>query len=230
MNTNSIEIHESQKNFKENSYSFSINCNNYANSESKEFYPNNFNSKSISNTQKSIQNFIISQDNFEIIPNSNNFIQNNNNNQNKIEITNQNINSEKSVQNKKKFIGEGGFGKLYTYKKNFNLDVVDKIIKNKESYEKEVKYLNKLKKSPIHNYIVEIYENYEENGNYHIIMEKCNGNLKDLMNKKFKNGFPLNIVQKITKIIIKVVKYLNDELNIFHNDIKTKNILYKIFG
>ena len=215
MNSNSKEIHESQKNLKKNSYSFSITCNNYANSESKEFYPNNFNSKSISNTQKSIQNFIISQNSFEIInQNSKNFIQNNINNQNKIEITNQNIKAEKSVQNKK-FIGEGGFGKLYTYKKDIKLDVVDKVSKNKESYEKEVKYLNKLKKSPIHNYIVEIYENYEENGNYYIIMEKCEGNLKDLMNAKFKNGFPLNIVQKITKIIIKVVKYLNDELNIF---------------
>ena len=53
------------------------------------------------------------------------------------------------------------------------------------------------------------------------------GNLKELMDNKFKKGFEINIVQKIMKIINNVVKYLYEELNIFHNDIKPENILYK---
>ena len=178
------------------------------------------------NFQNSIQN------NIEIINNdinSQNSIQNVINNQNIFEIINKIINSQNSNQNRR-FVGKGGFGKVYKYKGVLGVELADKIIEkeNKESYEREVEYLKLLKKSPIHNYIIEIYHNYEdEEGNFHIIMEPYEGNLKDLMDEKFQNGFYLNVVQKIMKIINIVVKYLNDELNILHNDIKPENILYK---
>ena len=178
------------------------------------------------NSQNSIQN------NIEIINNdinSQNYIQNVINNQNIFEIINKIINSQNSNQNRR-FVGKGGFGKVYKYKGVLGVELADKIIEkeNKKSYETEVEYLKLLKKSPIHNYIIEIYHNYEdEEGNFHIIMEPYEGNLKDLMDEKFQNGFYLNVVQKIMKIINIVVKYLNDELNILHNDIKPENILYK---
>ena len=131
-----------------------------------------------------------------------------------------------SIQNIE--IGHSG-GKVFIVEKNIKTKLVDKIIgKNyKDIYDREVEILTKLKQSPIHNYISEIYENYEDEKGFHIIMEFYDGNLKDLMNKYYKNGFDLNIVQKIMKIINKVVKYLIDELNILYKDIKPENILYK---
>ena len=223
MKTNSIEKHESEKNFKQNSLS-SFDNNFASQGSKKELY------------QKSSINIFIegsknnnSKNDNSKNDNSKNINLNIINNQNNFEIINQNKNSEIFDTNKK-IIGKGGFGIVFKYMKNINIKVADKIIekKNKEIYDKEVYYLKLLKNSPIHNYIIEIYDNFEDDkGNFHIIMEPYDGNLKDLMKEKFKNGFDLNIVQKIMKIINNVVKYLYEELNILHNDIKPENILFK---
>ena len=244
MESNYKEKHESEKKININQNSSNTINSNYASSGfKKELYPSNSISICINsqnaNSQNNLNNNNLNNNNLNNNNLNNNNLNNNNlnnNNQNiiiinenKIEKNVQNINSQISDINKE-IIGKGGFGTVFKYMKNMNIKVADKKIEknNEDLYNREVYYLNILKHSPIHNYIIEIYDNYQdENGDFHIIMEPYDGNLKDLMQEKFKNGFDLNIVQKIMKIINIVVRYLYEELNILHNDIKPENILYK---
>ena len=58
------------------------------------------------------------------------------------------------------------------------------------------------------------------------VFELCAGNLDSLARKgRFKNGYPLKMVKTIFKQICLGLKFLHEELKVFHGDIKPDNIL-----
>ncbi len=132
---------------------------------------------------------------------------------------------EKNLEKNEELIGKGGFSKVY--KSNIMIEVAKKVIKNKDSFIKEKKYLKLLNNSEIRNYIVKYYKSDDKKNI--LYLELCEGNLKQLRNKIIKkyNIFPLFIIQNIMKQINKVMKYLIFKLNLSYNDMKPENILFK---
>ena len=93
-------------------------------------------------------------------------------------------------------------------------------IQNKEAYN-EINILKNMKSK----YSVEFIDYIEKDDNIYIIMELCDGNLNDLLEKKKRN---LDIVT-----IIKIMNQLNEVLRLMHSkkiehrDLKPENILIK---
>ena len=131
---------------------------------------------------------------------------------------------------KKKLIGKGSLGAVYKVEdiKTNNIDALKFItsVKNNEfqKLEKEIEIMKKLK----NNYIIELKDNFYDKTNkgYCILMELCNGNLRDILNKYKPKGLPLNIINKI-------FFQLNDALKTMiyydytHRNLKPENILIK---
>jgi surface protein len=146
-----------------------------------------------------------------------NFVKNNFNIRNVI-ISNKNI--KYTLVN---IIGEGGFGICYMAKDENNKFYAIKEIKiqNKDVAFNEIKILKIMKSK----YSVEFIESIEKDDNIYIVMELCDGNLIDLLEKKNIN---LNIVT-----IIKIINQLNEVLKLMHSkkiehrDLKPENILIK---
>ncbi len=133
-------------------------------------------------------------------------------------------------------IGKGGFGIIYKvleietkkfYALKFITIVNNNEIKNfKEQYEKEIEVMKTIKNK----YIIELkdyfIENNKNNKGYCIVMELCDCNLKDILNKYKPNGLPINTINKI-------FTQLNEALNLmrknkyYHRDLKPENILIK---
>ena len=76
-------------------------------------------------------------------------------------------------------------------------------------------------------YIIELKDNFydEENKGYCIVMELCDGNLKDILDNNEK-GLPLKIVNKIFKQLNEALKTMINK-GIVHRDLKPENILIK---
>ena len=74
-------------------------------------------------------------------------------------------------------------------------------------------------------YSVEFIESIEKDYNIYIIMELCDGNLNDLIEKK-KGNFDLVTIIKIMNQLNEVLKLMHSK-QIVHRDLKLENILIK---
>ena len=130
-------------------------------------------------------------------------------------------------------IGKGGFGTIYKVleiktKKFYALKFITIVNNNeikifKEQYEKEIEVMKTIKNK----YIIELKDYFiVNNKGYCIVMELCDCNLKDILNKYKPNGLPINTINKI-------FTQLNEALNLmrknkyYHRDLKPENILIK---
>ena len=143
---------------------------------------------------------------------------------------------EKTFNNKYKVvdrIGKGGFGIIYKvleietknfYALKFITIVNNNEIKNfKEQYEKEIEIMKTIKNK----YIIELKDYFIiKNNGYCIVMELCDCNLKDILNKYKPNGLPLNIINKIFIQLNEALNIMRNN-NYYHRDLKPENILIK---
>jgi len=124
-------------------------------------------------------------------------------------------------------IGHGAFGKV-----NLALHVLSGQIVSIKSFSKkknifsinkiknEVKIMSKLRK---HNNIVKLFELFETEDHYCLVMENVvGGNLLNAINKM--NKIPENLAKIIFKQLIKTLQYIHSK-GIAHRDIKPDNIL-----
>uniref|UniRef100_A0A670I219 non-specific serine/threonine protein kinase n=1 Tax=Podarcis muralis TaxID=64176 RepID=A0A670I219_PODMU len=127
-----------------------------------------------------------------------------------------------------KMIGEGSFGKVFLAKgKDNNQPCVIKEVnltkmprKEKESSQKEVAVLSKMK----HPNIVAFYTAFQENNKLYIIMEYCDGG--DLMKRIILQRGVLFDEDKILSWFVQIslgLKHIHDR-KILHRDVKAQNI------
>ena len=100
-------------------------------------------------------------------------------------------------------IGKGGFGTIYKVIDNetnhpYALKFITIVKKDKmetilEGFKKEIEVMKHIKNK----YIIELkdYFYYEKNKCYCIVMELCDGDLRDILNKYKPKGLPLNIMK-----------------------------------
>ena len=89
-----------------------------------------------------------------------------------------------------------------------------------ETFNREIKTMKEIKCD----YSVEIYDYYNDNNYYYIVMEKCDGDLFDLM--KNKNGFSESEIKTILLQLNVALKNMYSK-NIIHRDLKPENIFIK---
>ena len=130
-------------------------------------------------------------------------------------------------------LGQGSYGIVYKVKKKNTNDIYalkqmsyDGLSKDEiNQIKKEAKILNLINSD----FVVKIYDSFEEKNNMNIVMEYCDGgDLDDFIKEKKKKG---NLLEEnlIWKIFIKITIGLADihKLNILHRDLKTLNIFLK---
>ena len=131
----------------------------------------------------------------------------------------------------KEIIGKGGFGNVFKVseigKNNlYALKFIRKKDVDDEKYQNEIEIMKVLNKKN-NKYIIRLIENFEiENQAHCIVMELCDGSLKDILKKYKPNGLPLDIIKKIFKQLNEALKTMIDE-GYTHRDLKPDNILIK---
>ena len=94
----------------------------------------------------------------------------------------------------------GNFSKLFEVellnnknnKNHYALKLMDKGLETQ--YNREIEVMKNIKNK----YIVELIDNfYDETNGYCIVMELCDGDLRQILNKYKPKGLPLNIINKI---------------------------------
>ena len=120
---------------------------------------------------------------------------------------------------------KGGFGNIFlAYDNKEKREVViKKIDKNKikeEIFNREIKAMKEIKCD----YSVEIYDYYNDNNYYYIVMEKCDGDLFDLLENK--KGFSESEIKTILLQLNVALKNMYSK-NIIHRDLKPENIFIK---
>ncbi len=96
------------------------------------------------------------------------------------------------------------------------------VLLEKEDFNKEIGNLKEIKGKNI----INIIDYYYDDNFYYIILEKMDGDLKQmLMEEKYKNGMPSNMIRKIFKQLNSALKIMYQK-KICHRDIKPENILY----
>ena len=130
-----------------------------------------------------------------------------------------------------KKIGKGRYGSAYVaHSSQYNCDFCLKIISN--SADKLTRYLFMQEAETLrkvgHVNVVRLYDYFEENGNFYILMELCPG---DNLSIRLKKHGPLSNTEMIQtfKPILDAMKYFHF-LNIVHRDIKPSNIAFDAIG
>ncbi len=78
-------------------------------------------------------------------------------------------------------------------------------------------------------YIIELKDNfYEKNEGYYIVMELCDGNLRDILKKYKPRGLQLNLVNNIFIQLNEALKTMIEKGQI-HRDLKTRKYFNKIY-
>ena len=107
-----------------------------------------------------------------------------------------------------------------------NREVVIKKIQKSEAEEKffnrEIEIMQEMKDCK---YSCQYYDHYSDNDYYYIIMEKCDGDLFDLLEKN-KSGFSESKIKNILLQLNEVFKMMRAK-NIIHRDLKPENIFIK---
>ena len=107
-----------------------------------------------------------------------------------------------------------------------NREVVIKRINKSEDEEKffnrEIENMQKMNDCE---YSCKYYDHYSDNDYYYIIMEKCDGDLFDLLEKN-KSGFSESKIKDILLQLNEVFKMMRAK-NIIHRDLKPENIFIK---
>ena len=138
------------------------------------------------------------------------------------------INAINEITDKKEFIGNGSFGRVYKIKykeriyalKEISLEYLNE--KGLNNYENEANILSKLNSE----YIVKYYNSYKKDNKFNIIMEYAeNTNLKNYIDE-YRGKHQLieeKIINNIVKQICLGLKEIH-KLNIIHRDLKPENI------
>ncbi len=130
--------------------------------------------------------------------------------------------------------GQGSYGTVFevtdkTNNESYALKLIK--IKNNEAeklkneYKREIEVMKNIKNK----YIIKLIDNFydEKRKGFCIVMELCDGNLKDLFeNENYKNGLPLDVINKIFIQLNEALDTMRD-CGFIHRDLKTENILIK---
>ena len=128
-------------------------------------------------------------------------------------------------------IGKQGFSTIYKVleiktKKFYALKFIaivnnDKLKNFKEQYEKEIEVMKTINNK----YIIELIDYFiVDNNGYCIVMELCDCNLKEFLNKYKPNGLPINTINKIfTQLNEALILMLENKY--CHRNLKPENIL-----
>ena len=127
-----------------------------------------------------------------------------------------------------KILRSSTFGILFEVKEKNNdknhyaIKALDKSLY--EEYNNEIEVMKNTKSE----YIIDLIDNFydEKNGFYCIVMELCDGDLRQILKKYKPKGLPLNIINKIFIQLNDALKAMRDK-NYTHRDLKPENILIK---
>ena len=132
-----------------------------------------------------------------------------------------------------KLLGSGTYGEIYLAKKDNDptLYAVKVLDRKRMDSPKMQKYFNmelEILMETNHPNIAHFYKKLQDESNYYIIMEYCNGGtLKDCFKKYIslhKETFPIEIIQHFMNQIIRAFCHIHSQ-NIIHRDVKLENIL-----
>ena len=134
----------------------------------------------------------------------------------------------KGKYQKIKIINSGAFGILFevseinNVKEHYALKMMKKELY--KEYKKEIELMKNIKSK----YVIELKDNFydEENEDYCIVMELCDGDLRMILNKYKPKGLPLNMINKIFTQLNDALKAMI-KINYTHRDLKPENILIK---
>lgn len=198
------------------------NNNNFNNANSR------YNTNYINNNNKNYNTY-----------STNNMNNSNNNTNNNYNANNTNKNNNTNNDNKKisnytfiKDLGKGQTGKVGLYRSNINQQLVaikeivipDVSEKEKNNLKKEPQILQMIKNP----YIIQFYQDFEEDNKLYIVMEYCeNNDLNSYINKEKKNNNKISesFIWKVAYQVLNALKYLHIEKKMVHKDIKPENLL-----
>ena len=106
-------------------------------------------------------------------------------------------------------------------KRDVIIKKVDKLKTNEELFNREIEVIKKTKCKNS----VEYYDHYNDNEYYYLIMEKCDEDLNDFLEKN--NGSLSELMIKNILIQLNEVFKTMESNNIIHRDLKPENILIK---
>lgn len=130
-----------------------------------------------------------------------------------------NCSLHKKDWNRKKFIGQGNYGKVWELCCDNDCDFVMKIQKEPKNIDKEIAIQNKAASAGLALPIIDSWKTRD--GKYVIIMEKLDGSVVDLLYK-----LEINDKEKVAIKLIKMLIKLHC-IHIIHGDINGGNIMYK---
>lgn len=126
-----------------------------------------------------------------------------------------------------KHLGSGNFGDVYQCTDFFGQQFVLKVLKTNRGrqeveadWKKEVAFLSSLR----HPNIVMLYDSFQYNGFFNLILERCEGSLRDL--RASCPDLTDNQVMDITGQLLSGLQHIHS-MNIVHRDLQCDNILYR---